>query len=384
MNVPTPITGAETLTSGTLWTLSDIVEVQAGGVLTIEPCTRIEGTREPIGVLMVERGGQIMAAGTADEPILFTSQAAPGSRAAGDWGGVVLLGNAQRAGGGESGFEGTTDNANFRYGGTDDADNSGVMQYVRIEYSGFEFQADREVNGLSMAGVGSGTTIDHIMVSNTRDDCFEWWGGTVEANFLICNNHGDDTFDADEGFRGGGSNWFSRITSSTHSSSNDPNGFEWDSIDAGDMPATNINVSNVTLCGTGEAAFAQSAHYGMVLRERITGSIENLVLTGFEFGVDTRNNFEVAGAGMPNVSITSSLIFGMVANAAETDNDMGFDESAWFTGGTGNTNPSEAPFTLEDCLAEGGPAASVTGSELGAFAESADWAMGAWVDWSEN
>ena len=380
-----PITSAMTLTSDTVWVLDDLVEVREGGVLTIEPCTRIEGTKDPVGSLFIEQGAQIMAVGTADEPILFTSQQPVGMRASGDWGGVVLLGRATRGGGGTSIFEGVTDRPEFQYGGTDDADNSGTMSYVRIEFSGFEFQPDKEINGLSMAGVGSGTKIDHVMVNNTLDDCFEWWGGSMtDIDFLICNNQGDDTFDIDEGFRGTGSNWFARVTSATRTSSDNPNGFEWDGLDNGDLPATNANVSNVTLCGTTEAGFSADFHFGMVLRERVTGSIDNLVVAGFEFAVDTRNNFEVAGAGTPNVSIMNSVFVGEIANAAEMDNDMAFDEAAWFTAGTGNTNPSEAPFPPEDCLAAGGPAASVTGSGIGAFADESDWATGLWVDWSEE
>jgi hypothetical protein len=371
-----------TLTSDKVWTLEGYVEIRDGATLTIEPCTRIEGTKEPLGVLFVERGGKLVSAGTAARPILFTSSAA--DPAASDWGGIVLLGNAPTAKG-SAAFEGVMDAPEFSYGGEDSEDSSGTITYTKIEYGGYLFLADKEVNGLSFASVGSGTTIHHVMVSNTSDDCFEWWGGNVtNADYLICNNPGDDMFDGDEGWTGGGKNWFGRTVSDDGITSSDPNGFEWDSLLAGSEPISEISATNVTLCGAGQFAIPSN---GMVLRELVTGAIDNVVVTGWDFGVDARDTF--TDDEDAHVTIRNSLFFGLpVVNPADNDGettpgDFGFDEQAWFeTAAWNNTYEGEAsggPFTLEQCLAAGGPADAVLESGVGAFTENKVWVRDEWT-----
>ena len=368
-----------TLTSDKIWTLEGYVEIREGARLVIEPCTRIEGTKEPLGVLFFERGGRIEAEGTAAEPILFTSDAAEPS--SGDWGGIVILGKAP-TGKGSATFEGVMDAEEFTYGGEDPDDDSGTITYTKIEYGGYLFLADKEVNGLSLASVGSGTTIHHVMVSNTNDDCFEWWGGTTtNVDYLICNNPGDDMFDGDEGWIGGGKNWFGRTTSADAVTSGDPNGFEWDSLVNGAEPISAISASNVTLCGPGAL---QKPSYGMVLRELVTGTLDNVVLGGFDFGVDARDTF-VDGEDA-HVSLQNSIFFGLpVVNPADNDTetspgDFAFDEQAWFeTAAWENTAVQDGPFTLDDCNAEGGPAEAVLNSKLGAFKESATWTRDGWT-----
>jgi hypothetical protein len=386
--LPAVIDQDTTLDSSKDYYIDGTVLIADGATLTIPKCTRLEGSPAPDpGILVAQRGGRIEAVGTADEPILFTSSQAAGERAAGQWGGVVLLGRAPitRAGNvAESIYEGLTDEA-FTYGGDDEADDSGTLQYVRIEFGGFEIIPDKEVNGLSMAAVGSGTTIDHVMVSNTLDDCFEWWGGTVTANHLICNNPGDDYFDGDEGWQGGGEFWFGRRAQFAISS-DDPNGLEQDSINSGELPRTNWAFSNVTLCGTGEDSGAPSLSFGMVLRELVTGSIDNLALTGFDYGIDTRNAF-VTG----DVTIENSSIWGLVntldQNADETgdaNDDVDFVDGSIFTEEATNEEPDPGPFTAEECLEAAGPAAAVLDSDTGAFTGGAEWIEGAWVTWEEE
>jgi hypothetical protein len=271
-------------------------------------------------------------------------------------------------------------------------DDSGTLQYVRIEFGGYEIASEKEINGLSMAGVGSGTTIDHVMVSNTLDDCFEWWGGSVEANFLICNNSGDDMFDGDEGWLGGGEHWFGRRTALAAVSSDDPNGFEWDGTPSGADLApklpTHIVATNVTLCGTGAAVSGArpNPEFGMVLRERITAEIDNLALLGFEYGIDTRTEASRAwGAG--DVTIDNSPFWALANTVGApdvSDNDASFVDDSIFTGGTNNElNPDPLPFTLEQCQASP-PASAVRNSDVGAFAGDATWMNGLWVDWSED
>ena len=386
--VPSDIMDDLTLTSGTTWVLDGFVKVHSGATLTIEPCTRIEGTPAPSpGVLAILRGAQINAVGDADNPILFTSQSPPGARAAGQWGGVVILGNAPITAATDSKiFEGLTD-ADFTYGGDAPEDDSGSVSYVRIEFGGWNILPDKEINGLSLGGVGSGTTIDHIMVTQTRDDCFEWWGGTVDASYLICNNPGDDMFDTDEGYIANGDYWFGRRVGIGVLSSPDPTGFEWDGTEGGAdiSPRTAVTLTNATICGTGAqvSAGGGAPELGMVLRELINGDIDNLALTGFEYGIDTRNAF-VAG----DVTISNSSFFQLftaIGSPDGTDNDSGFVDDSIFLGGTGNDpDPDPVPFTVAQCNAEGGPAAAVKDSDIGAFAGDAEWMDGMWVDWSDE
>jgi hypothetical protein len=369
-----------TLTADKVWTLSDAVHIGDGATLTIEPCTRIEGTKTPIGILIASRGGKINAAGTESQPILFTSSQPVGSRAAGDWGGVILLGKATNNDGTPL-IEGLPPGAENQYGGDDDADNSGTMTYVRIEYGGYELATDVEVNGLTLGAVGSATTINHIMVSNTLDDCFEWFGGTVNADHLICNSDGDDMFDTDKGYRGTIDHLFGRKLANP---SANPTGFEWDGHPTNftATPLNNPTAKMATICGFG--ADVSVTTYGMVLRRGGKGKFEDIVTMGFTNGFDMRDN--VGDLASPAFTMTNSTFFAQltnnIANAGETDNDSGFDETAWFNAGTGNA-ATDPGFTVADCLDPAGPTAAVTGSAKGAFKDG-NWLTGAWIDWAAN
>lgn len=195
------------LKAGTTYKLRGIVYVVDGATLTIEAGVRIEGEKSTRGALIVTRGAKLIANGTKEKPIVFTSDAVTPS--SGDWGGIVLLGRAKTnnsfngaAGVGE--IEGGINNADGLglYGGADDADNSGSLKYVRIEYAGYAFLPDKELNSLTLGGVGNGTTIDYVQVSYALDDAFEWFGGTVNCSHLIAYKTLDDDFDTDNGYRG--------------------------------------------------------------------------------------------------------------------------------------------------------------------------------------
>src|SRR3990170_7390863 len=197
------ITSNTTLTANNTYLLRDIVRVQSGATLTIEPGTVIYGENSTQGSLVVKPGGKILAEGTANNPIVFTSEFnKPGSTQEptyGDWGGIILLGNAPiNVPGGTASIEGPGDS----YGGTNPDDNSGVMKYVRIEYPGIAYSLNNEINGLTFGGVGRGTTIDYIQVSYSGDDSYEWFGGTVNCKHLIAYRGWDDEFDTDFGFEG--------------------------------------------------------------------------------------------------------------------------------------------------------------------------------------
>jgi hypothetical protein len=204
------ITGNIHLSNTKVYCLDGYVFVSNGATVTIDPGTIILGdTVGQNSVLCVNRGGKLIAEGTRQLPIVFTSSAVPGQRARGDWGGIVMCGKARtNHPGGSAAIEGgiadLADGPTARgwFGGTDDADNSGTLKYVRIEFAGIAVAPNSELNSLTMGGVGSGTMIDYVQVSHGNDDAYEWFGGTVDAKHLVAIGTLDDDFDTDNGYRG--------------------------------------------------------------------------------------------------------------------------------------------------------------------------------------
>jgi hypothetical protein len=264
----TTVTVSGNITSNTTWTknnvylLQGLVYIQNGVTLTIQPGTIIRGDHNTANSsLIASKGGKLIANGTVTEPIVFTSSKAVGSRAPGDWGGIVLLGKASFNGaGGVANIEGIAATAENEYGGgatPDDNDNSGSLKYVRIEYGGYVFQPNREINGLTFGAVGRATTIDYIQCSYINDDAFEWFGGTVNCSHLVSYRNIDDEFDTDNGFSGsvqfclgvrdpqlGDATW--NVSGGSVSE-----GFESDNDATGSSatPKTKCLFSNVTLIG---------------------------------------------------------------------------------------------------------------------------------------
>ncbi len=190
--------GKQTLKRGT-YILKGWVYIADGAELTIESGTVIKGDKQTKAALIAERGGKLIAQGSESAPIVFTSEEAAGSRKPGDWGGVILCGKARNNSTTEMQIEG---GPRTKHGGNDDADNSGVLSYVRIEFAGYPFEEDKEINGLTFGSVGSGTKLDHIQVSYSNDDSYEWFGGDVNAKYLVAYRGWDDDFDTDNGFSG--------------------------------------------------------------------------------------------------------------------------------------------------------------------------------------
>lgn len=199
-----------TLKAGYTYKLRGLVYVTNGAILTIEPGTKIVGELNKNGALIITRGAKIIANGTVDKPIVFTSEAATPQR--GDWAGVVLLGQAPNNSSfngvdGIGEIEGGVNNSDglglYGLGATSNlADNSGVLRYVRIEYAGYAFLPDKEINGLTFGGVGNQTVVDYVQVSYANDDSFEWFGGSVNCKHLISFRTLDDDFDTDNGYNG--------------------------------------------------------------------------------------------------------------------------------------------------------------------------------------
>jgi hypothetical protein len=233
--------------------LSGFVYVKNNATLTIEAGTIIKGVSGTKGALIIERGSKLMAQGTSTDPIIFTSDKPVGQRASGDWGGIVLCGkattNKHDNGTGVGVAEG---GIGSEYGGSDDADNSGVLQYLRIEFPGIPLTstANSEINGLTLYSVGSGTTIDHIQVSFSGDDSYEWFGGTVSCSNLVAFRGLDDDFDTDNGFRGHVQFAFC-VRDPNISDQSGSNGFESDNDADGSVltPLTKPIFSNITLFG---------------------------------------------------------------------------------------------------------------------------------------
>jgi hypothetical protein len=283
-----------TLKAGTTYKLRGIVYLVDGATLSIEAGTRIEGEKSTRGALVVTRGSKLIAQGTKEKPIVFTSDA--GTPTAGDWGGIVLLGRATTnavfnniTGVGE--VEGGVNNGEGLglFGGADDADNSGTLKYVRIQYAGYAFLPDKELNSLTMGGVGNGTTIDYVQVTHALDDAFEWFGGTVNASHLIAYKTLDDDLDTDNGYRG--KVQFVIIQrDSTIADKSKVESFESDNNASGGTvtPQTSAIFSNVTSIGPRAALNnVGSSNYlaGAQIRRNSSISIFNSIIMGWPTGI---------------------------------------------------------------------------------------------------
>lgn len=268
-----------TLRKGT-FTLRGYVYVNNGAILTIEPGTLIKSDVSEKGALIVERGSQLIAEGTVEEPIVFTSGKPAGERAPGDWGGVILLGKAptNRPTSPAPIIEG---GVNRPYGGTDVADNSGILKYVRIEFSGVAAEPGSEINGLTLGGVGSGTTIENIQVSFGADDAYEFFGGTVNAKNLIAFGTYDDDFDFDFGYSG--KLQFGVALRDKPSDTDQANGIECDNDGTGSSvaPFTKPQISNFTFIGPYDTT-GSSANHGFSNRWRRAThfALNNSILLG--------------------------------------------------------------------------------------------------------
>ena len=253
--------GKTTLKKGT-YTLKGWVYIADGSTLTIEPGTIIKGDKQTKAALITEPGGKLIAKGTQTEPIVFTSEQAAGSRRPGDWGGIILCGKAPNNNGVlAQQIEG---GPRTKHGGTDANDNSGVLEYVRIEFAGYPFEKDKEINGLTLGSVGAGTIIDHVQVSYSNDDSYEWFGGTVNCKYLIAYRGWDDDFDTDNGYSGNVQYGLS-VRDSKIADASQSNGFESDNNADGSTaePYTTATFSNMTFLGpkTFDANFQNTSDY---------------------------------------------------------------------------------------------------------------------------
>jgi hypothetical protein len=281
-------------------------------VLTIEAGTLIIGDRATKGTLIVQRGSQIIANGTVDKPIIMTSERAPGEREAGDWGGLVICGQApnnlaeadRELEGGYGAF----------HGGTDAADNSGSLKYVRVEFAGIPINPNQEVNSFTFGSVGSATVVDYLQASFGLDDSFEWFGGNVNCKHLIAYKGQDDDFDTDNGFSGY-VQYGVGIRGTTIADISGSNGFECDNNAQGTAlaPFTSAVFANMSIIGAknvAETSISPQFQHAAQLRRNCKQKIYNTVMTGYPWGVyvdsqlgDAKGNAEKGDIDLQNVVV---------------------------------------------------------------------------------
>ncbi len=380
------ITNDVTFFNDTIYTLDGYVFVKNNATLTIQPGTIVKGKAGNKSTLIITRNGKINANGTSNQPIIFTSEKLAGQRAKGDWGGLVILGKAilnrptdcstcpgsaiaANEAGIQNAIEGDIDNANGDglYGGTDSTHNAGILKFVRIEFAGTVITPGNEINGLTMGALGSVTTIENVQVSFADDDGFEWFGGSVNAKWLVSNRNVDDDLDVDFGFKGKVQFAIVLRDSNLYDIGSGPttNGFESDNDGSGSeaKPFTDPTFSNVTVVGplaNGTAlSTANSFQNGARIRRNSSTSIFNSIIMGYpdglfvdgtrtgqKFATDSmmfRNN--ILAGNLRAVNNTSSNVATVRSNIFSQGTDSLFSANGVLTNAFNYTNPNFLPAT---------------------------------------
>lgn len=336
------ITADRTISAANKNFLKGFVYVKSGATLTIEAGSVIKGISvapgERAASLIIEPGAKIIAEGTVDKPIVFTSDKEPGKRVTGDWGGLIICGNARVNRTNQPTIEG---GPGTHYGNTTsdefNGESSGKLKYVRIEFAGYPLEPDKEINGLTFGGVGSGTEVEFVQVSYSNDDSYEWFGGTVNAKHLIAYKGWDDDFDTDYGYTGK-LQFLLSVRDKDIADTSDSNGFESDNDGDGstNTPFTKPVFSNVTLIGpfygkvsdrtqaeveakTADAANgAKGGKYqaAMHLRRNSSLNIYNSVFTGWPYGLRATDKKGQANDG---IAIENVIFAGMWKNFYEDE-----------------------------------------------------------------
>ena len=306
-------------------------------VLTIEPGTMIMGSTERLSFLSIRRGSKIMAEGTAEMPIVFTSDRLSAERRRSDWGGVILSGRAPiNKAGGEADHEGDAG----RYGGGNNPnphDNSGVLRYVRVEFGGRQITPDNELNGIAFGGVGDGTTVDYIHVHMGSDDGVEFFGGTVNVKHVYITGAADDCFDWTDGWTGK-----AQFVVAQQYGDEANNGFECDNsaIDNDASPRSNPSIWNWTFIGD-KGDSTHHSDIGMLVRQGTAGKWMNGIMMNFgDCGIDIDQERTFTNAwDAGNNRLNGNL---MVDNCIFFDN-----HDVAQLGETGGNAEAQYPFTSE-------------------------------------
>ena len=325
-----------TLDASKIYVIQGIVSVESGATLTIPAGTELRGSVSVVpSALLVKKGGRLVSNGTAAAPVVFTSGKAVGSRARGDWGGVVLNGRSICSFLSLGANACVSEGASGEYGEDPPVldDDSGVLTYTRIEFAGYEASFGNELNALTLNAVGSSTDIHHVQVHYGLDDGVELFGGSVDLKYVLSTGNSDDSFDYSTGWQGNGQFWIAQ---------QDPNdadtGFEVDGNeeDYNATPLTDPQIYNVTLVGKGPSGgTAGESTTGMVLRRGTDGDIYNAIVMGFGVaGVDF-DNAETIG----RVTLQNSIFYQNVLDAS--DDADGIDDPGILAGFTGNVTSTD-------------------------------------------
>ena len=291
-----------------VYKLTGKLEILNNATLTIPAGTRIEATGGTSSYIAIGQNAQIFVNGTASNPVVMTS--GTNSPAPSDWGGLVICGNApiNRAGSAMS------EVGDLPYGGSNVSDNSGSIKYLRIEYSGANFTAEKEFNGFSLFGVGSGTTVQYIQVYHGSDDGFEWFGGTVNTSYLISTGNEDDQFDWTEGWNGTNSNWYGKEAFGKGNRGIEADG---NGTNNAATPYSNPTITGLTLIGIPQSGEPQ----GMKLREGTKGRFSNVVLANWDTGIDIQHDITLGW--IPGDLFIDGVKFVNVATESKGKNSAG-------------------------------------------------------------
>ncbi len=339
-------TGTRTLSADTTYYLSGFVFVNSGQTLTIEAGTVVRGLPgegEDASALIVAQGGRIEANGTATTPIIFTSAGDdvtnPNDIPAGTsglWGGVIVLGNAPtNTTPATVAIEGipTTETRGL-YGGSSAGDNSGTLRYVSIRYGGTDIGAGNEINGLTLGGVGSATTIEYVEVFGNADDGVEFFGGTVNTKYLAVAFVGDDSFDTDQGYTGDNQFWFTIQSPTTGNRAGEHDGGDSDLGGEDAMPFSTVRVSNATYIGSGTASGNDDNDRVLEVRDNSAVQFYNSIFTDFADGAIRIEDLMDASA--------------QDSRARFDGGDFAFQNNYWFGFGAGDDLPSIIDITKFD------------------------------------
>lgn len=342
--------------------LNGKVYVSGGATLTIQPGTKIVGLYNDVpakaSALVITRNGKINAAGTASNPIVMTAES--NHQYPGGWGGFVVLGNAPINQTNNPVIEGIESDelpadVDIHYGGSNANDNSGTIQYVRVEYAGANVSQDNELNSFTFGGVGAGTTFDHCQAYYGEDDAFEFFGGTINGKYLVSTSTHDDAFDFDFGYTGKLQFLVATVDANSTYYTKDPNGIECDNDSKGTSltPFTHPTISNLTIVDTADGKVAKSAMSDgksmkscANFRRNCQFTLANSILYGYPTGIlcETSNSYVFKNNVVNGVSTNFSGITADATNTAAASVDAIGLTSPWgaYKSQT-NLRPNAAP-----------------------------------------
>ena len=289
-----------TLDPSQVYNLTGSFIVRGGATLTIPAGTRIEATGGTSSYIAIAQDGLLYVNGTSTNPVVMTSGNAV--KATGDWGGLVICGRANTNKGGSTGQTATSEVGDLTYGGTENDDSSGVIRYLRVEYTGAAYNSDKEFNGVSLFGVGSGTVFEYVQAYKSGDDGIEFFGGAVNPRYLIALHSEDDAVDFADGFSGTIDYVFIKdvAKAGVEGSNNGDNGAA--------TPTTNATLKNFTIL---KGSLAGSEH-GMYLKEGAgMWDCQNIYIDGFTKGLKIKNTTEDpnANSNVDNGNVTFNPIY---------------------------------------------------------------------------